>query len=425
MHQTAFRSFPLFCCCLTLLHGCSYVNLSFLVGSTTSIQSLGSSPEGSNPPTTTPQQALSGLRLKAVIRGFEASTAGLRLRIRAGDQEQTLPLEPFLAGEFRDILTRSPGEIPLRVELIDANGNAVGTLELAVNLTAERNTDVTFTINHNPEGPASLALVDVSQSPITGPTPASSNNPPSNPSNPSTPGTTQSTTSGGGSGDTPSTSTEGFTPRILASGSGYISLIWDPPSGPAPVSYIIYRNGEQVATTDHPVRTTTVSNLNSGIDYEFKVIAVYADGSQITSETLTTRITTTSGGGGGGGGGGSSPPSNPAPVITSLTASETDLDGTGYPVEITVTATDNTPLTGTDYTWSCLDCPDGEGQFDTSGSPSDTTNGTTVVWTAPNTPGTYTVQVSVSDGVNPPVTQTQTITVNSFTADVDVTGDYE
>ena len=92
---------------------------------------------------------------------------------------------------------------------------------------------------------------------------------------------------------------------------------------------------------------------------------------------------------GGGGGGASSGPSNTPPVINTLNATAQAVTGTGVPVRLTATATDaEGTLVDSNFIWSCLENPCG----------SFGANGKTTIWSSPNTSGTYTIRLSVSDG---------------------------
>lgn len=106
---------------------------------------------------------------------------------------------------------------------------------------------------------------------------------------------------------------------------------------------------------------------------------------------------------------------NQIPVVSSITASDNPVSGLGYPIQLTANATDDNTIT---YTWSALN---NSGTFSNQ-------NTNPVIWKAPSTAGsgvgkdTYTIQISVSDGVNPAVTKTLDVEVNNGTASVNVTG---
>ena len=98
---------------------------------------------------------------------------------------------------------------------------------------------------------------------------------------------------------------------------------------------------------------------------------------------------------------------NQSPKINSAVADPNPISGLGYSTQLTVNVSDidNDNLT---ITWSA-----------TSGQLSETTTQVTggngqssIIWTAPTTSGTYTISISVSDGVNPPVTKNITAIVN-------------
>lgn len=103
-------------------------------------------------------------------------------------------------------------------------------------------------------------------------------------------------------------------------------------------------------------------------------------------------------------------------MIQSLQASRTTLTGLKQPIQLTANATDDSALAASAYQWSCLNC--GDASFSS-------TMGHQVVWTAPTTPGTYTLQVSVSDGVNAAVNSSIDVVVQHLLADVIVVGNYQ
>lgn len=103
-------------------------------------------------------------------------------------------------------------------------------------------------------------------------------------------------------------------------------------------------------------------------------------------------------------------------MIQSLQASRTLLTGLRQPIQLTANATDDSALGASAYTWSCNAC--GDASFSS-------TQGHQVVWTAPSTPGTYTLNVSVSDGVNAPVSSSVEVVVQHLLADVIVIGNYQ
>jgi hypothetical protein len=98
------------------------------------------------------------------------------------------------------------------------------------------------------------------------------------------------------------------------------------------------------------------------------------------------------------------------PVISDLTASETP-SGLGYPIELTASATDDGTIT---YDFSEL--TSGAGTFSAS------TAANKKIWKAPSSAGTYTIQVSVDDGVNDPVTKTLDITLTDSKSTVTISG---
>lgn len=120
----------------------------------------------------------------------------------------------------------------------------------------------------------------------------------------------------------------------------------------------------------------------------YSMIEVRVQGTSLEARSVINVSAGGAGGGGGGGGGGGSV--NAAPVITSLTASETELTGTGSLVKLTASATDSdSNLSSSSFSWSC-DQPIGD-TFNVS-------NGDTVYWRTPDASGTYIITLTVSDG---------------------------
>lgn len=84
-------------------------------------------------------------------------------------------------------------------------------------------------------------------------------------------------------------------------------------------------------------------------------------------------------------------PHNSAPVIESLSASNTLVEGTGTLVQLLAQASDaQSTLPESSYTWSCSPAA-------SCGSFTPPT-GSTVYWSSPNTSGNYTLTLTVSDG---------------------------
>ncbi len=136
------------------------------------------------------------------------------------------------------------------------------------------------------------------------------------------------------------------------------------------------------------------------VDAGFATITVRVSGTNLEARSVINVSTGSSGGGGGGGG--SSSPTNPAPVISSVSASSTAVNGSGTLVKLTAVASDaNNTLTNNSFTWSCsANCNTFE-----------STTGSTVYWRSPETTGDYVLRVTVSDGstsVNSEVTVTVT-----------------
>lgn len=109
---------------------------------------------------------------------------------------------------------------------------------------------------------------------------------------------------------------------------------------------------------------------------------------------------------------------NTPPTITvPAAASQNPVSGLGYPIQMTVTATDaEQTLVAGSYTWSCTaNCGD------SSFAP---TTGTSVIWTANSSApgGAVTLQVAVSDGIAAPVISSINVNVTSTQGQVNVTG---
>lgn len=122
------------------------------------------------------------------------------------------------------------------------------------------------------------------------------------------------------------------------------------------------------------------------VDSGFSVITVQVRGTALQAQTVI-NVNTPFGGGGGGGGGGSSAPAKP--VITALTKSHPDPLFVNDWIQLFASATDKGGSLGNEsYTWRCL-----EGNC----SNFSTATGPQVYWQAPG-PGTYTLEVTVSNG---------------------------
>lgn len=202
-----------------------------------------------------------------------------------------------------------------------------------------------------------------------------------------------------------------LSPQVLQHSEDSLTVHWDT-AGIQADHYRLFLNGQVVEeSAEGPVYR--FRHLQDNQNYELGIQPVLSDGTRLPVQVLDAK-TDRSSGGGGGGGGGSAP--NTPPVIDDLVASKTTVSGLGYPVQLTATVHDDQNLPDSAYTWTCNDC--GDASFDHS-------DGSQVIWTAPSTPGSYEIQVSVDDGHNPPVTRTQVLEVLHQTADVTVIGDYQ
>ena len=365
------------------------------------------------------------LQLKAIIRNNKLDIGNLQVKVTLRHGESnfetslTISAEQLNNNDVPPLADLPIGESTLLLELVDDKGEVLVDTQSSINITPSSETSTLFVLSDDPaanNGGGGFALsigaetVDSQSSPAGNSSPISS-----------------SINTGGSIGDAPPPDPKTL-PQNLRSVSikkDSITIGWDAPEVGAK-GYNIYLDGK-LSKENHQLSSFGIFNLKAKTEYKIEVAAIDDSGQEMARTTLTETTTSgsssSSGGGGGGGGGGSSsgggggaPATNNPPVIQSLVASKTNLSGVGLPVRLTATATDEAALPATAYTWSCDECADGGASFNQ-------TNGNSVIWTAPNTPGTYTMRVRVSDGVNAPVEQTQTITVTSSTADVIFQGD--
>jgi hypothetical protein len=394
-----------------------------------------------------PPAALTGLRLRLVLIHDDAQDSlqntsqnnAVRSQII---QQLELSAERFLSDP--DVLWEDLplGNTRLEVTLLDVSGSVIATLKNAFVLTEEGQQQVDFRLDH--EIGASSAQMSL----IYRPSLSGQADPLSMPSTSSAPEQVrfalppsmsqslgQSTSPGSASTTGPAASgnpvvgssdnaNSDLKLRLVESGQTRLLFFWEPPADVEVAYYRLLLEGK-VIEVEHQSTNYRVENLLNNTTYAFTVQAMGKDGQVLSEQTLPakTGAGTSSGGGGGGGGGGSSPPVNNPPVIMSLTATRTTLPATGYPVGLQASATDEAILPNTAYTWSCDACADAS--FNTSTGTASSGVGTDVIWNAPSTPGSYTLTLSVTDGVNAPVTRTQVIVVNQRLSTVIVEGSYQ
>lgn len=158
---------------------------------------------------------------------------------------------------------------------------------------------------------------------------------------------------------------------------------------------LVDRNGSVVPVENVPLEWSSSRPEDFSVDAQGKLTALVSAGYSVievrvqgTSLEARSVINVSAGGVGGGGGGGGSV--NAAPVITSLTASETELTGTGSLVKLTASATDSdSTLNSSSFSWSCDQA---------IGDTFNVSNGDTVYWRTPDASGTYVITLTVSDG---------------------------
>lgn len=407
---------------LGFLSGCSEVNLNYQgpnrlqqIGLASTTLNAGGTPS-----------ALANLWLDAQLDFDPAQMAGLTLHVvlsnsRGPIKTLSIPAETFFSENALFWGELPPGEASLRVELQNASGQVLGVLEHALVLAPESQDAVHFRLSENEqnEGVLSLAIAEDSTEPVSfvfaphvpGNTVSGPSTLPTNPTGTQVPQVQGSNT----------TSPE-LKLRLVEAGQTTLQFVWEPPPGVEVAHYQLLLDGEVVAT-QHPTTNYRATGLSTNTEYTFAVVPVLADGTLLPEVPLvaTTGTGSSGGGGGGGGGGGSSSPNLP-PVIDHLTPSRSTAP-TGYPVGLSTQASDELNLPDSAYTWSCEAC--GDASFQTATGTAETTTGKNVVWNAPTTPGTYVLTLSVSDGVNPAVTQTQSIVVEQRLGSVIVEGVYE
>lgn len=160
-----------------------------------------------------------------------------------------------------------------------------------------------------------------------------------------------------------------------------------PYTGELPLSWSSSRPDQLQITADG--RVTALVNAPDG-----RITVVLTGIGLAASVGFGASAQTNSGGGGGGGGGGAAPVVNPGvnhpPTITRLDPSSTSVVGFGQTVRLQAEASDpDGSLPDSAYSWSCLDA--GCSDFSPASGP-------TVYWNTPPAPGTYRLQLTVSDG---------------------------
>lgn len=407
---------------LALLSGCSEVSLSY--GSGTVLPVI---QPGGNNSTVAPAASLSGLNILGRIQSDPDSIRNLRLRLSLKhplgaemNRSVEVSVADFLKDPTLNWLNLTPGQAELKVELLGPDNQVLSQVLAPVSLLNSASQSFSFDLN----GGASPSLQLSGSSPTApsgstnGSSPAGSGNPsptPNNPDSPASPTPNPGSPSGGSS----STPESDLKARTVSRTDSTATVLWDAPTGQTVTGYRILIDGKEVAA-NHPVANYNFTNLNRDLPYTIQIIPLLANGTSLPADVHNvSKAEVSSGGGGGGGGGGGTPAVNTPPVINSLTPSNASLSGLGYPTRITASASDDQVLADSAYTWSCLNC--GDASFNRTDSPQ-------VIWTAPSTQvnptETYTLQLSVSDGVNPPVTSTTTVTVNRQLANVNVNGEY-
>lgn len=413
-----------------LLSGCSGVSLNYQLANLIP----GASQSNANQQLSSTQElnSLANLNIKARVQADLSTLQNLSLRLTLKhltdptmNREIVVNAQSFLANPSLFLADLSPGEAELTVELMDAQLAVLSLVSKALLLAGNAQQDFDFVLlpgvsNAGLAGFPSLSLVSTGGLLIPGSVLPQA---PTTPPQTLTPGTPSPGLPASGNGDSGNPAPLDLKIKVLETSANSILTIWEKPPGLDIIGYRILLNG-QVIEANHPVANYRFNNLVPGNDYQLEVLPILKDGTVLPAQPLSQRTANGSSGGGGGGGGGSSsgggttvtPPVNQPPVIQSLTPGKTTLNGLGYPVQLTAVATDDQVLTNASYTWSCNNC--GDASFSQTNSPQ-------VIWNAPSTAGDYTIQVSVSDGVNPPVTKTQVIKVKHQTATVTVIGDYK
>ncbi|MGV3524941.1 MAG: fibronectin type III domain-containing protein [Candidatus Sericytochromatia bacterium] len=361
-------------------------------------------------PSASPASGLAGLQLLARTQSSNERLTGLKLRVELQDGEGNphrveLPLQLFLNAPELIFARLSPGTTVLDLSLLGADKRELAQMQTRLVLSGNQVAQLDFSLLEPVAGQLVLQWGALPSGNADAPTRPFPETPLSSPSvSPHVPDT--------GSNSAHSPESSAFDLRVVDIDRDSASLAWQTPPGADIASYRILLDGEEIAVTSST--QWGLDDLDPQTRYQVEVIPLRADGSAWPPLALSLRTLAS---GGGGGGGGSSPPVDTPPLIVSLTPSQTQVSGLGYPVALRAVASDDQPLNDAAYTWSCDNC--GAGSF------FDRSDGPSVIWTAPTSPGSYTVRLSVSDGVNPPVSTTQTLIVEHLLADVIVIGEYE
>lgn len=433
---------------LLSISGCSEVQLTYQTSALTSLtQVSGGEATRSQGAAET---ALARLTLKTSLQLPPADLTGLRLRLvlihdEVQDnavisqmlQQLELSAERFVLDPevlWQDLPL---GNTRLEATLFDASGEVIAVLKNAFVLTEDGQQQVDFRLDRDAgTSAAQMSLVyrssgqdgSLSMPSLILPPAQVRFTLPSRAVQNVIPGGGEPTNSPVASGNlvvgTSDNATNDLKLRLVESGQTRLLFFWEPPAGSEVAYYRLLLEGKEIEA-QHPLSNYGVENLLNSTTYAFTVQAVDQSGAVLSEQTLsaTTGAGSSSGGGGGGGGGSSSPPVNNPPVITALTATRTTLPAPGYPVGLQASATDEAILPNASYTWSCTACADAS--FNTPTGTASSGAGTDVVWNAPSTPGSYTLTLSVTDGVNAPVTRTQVIVVNQRLGTVIVEGVYQ
>lgn len=386
-----------------------------------------------------PDNVLARLTLNTTLQITPAELAGMRLEfvLKQGNaviQELAVSAARFLSDPTFVWADLPLGDARLEVKLLDASGTVLGTLQNAFVLTEDGQQQVDFGLFHLAgDGAAQMTLAYSTgvSNPALLPTEQIRFALPSSPSDASSDASDTVNTGG-----TPSTanpvvgssdsSLKDLKLRLVESGQTRLLFFWEPPADTEVDSYRLLLEGKLIAE-DYLLSNYRVENLLNNTTYALTVQALNKAGAVVAEQTLSAKTgagaSGSGGGGGGGGGGSSSSPVNNPPVIDALTATRTTLPAPGYPVGLQASATDESILPNAAYTWTCEACADAT--FNTSTGTASSGEGTDVIWNAPSTPGTYTLTLSVSDGVNDPVTQTQVIIVEQRLGTVIVEGTYQ
>ncbi len=432
---------------LFMLSGCSSVEL---VTPLRSLAGLNASAQAGSAGSTPGNTSLASLKILGQIQSDNPSLEGLQLELSLttpGQTPQKIRLNPrdLQKGEWAHWLNLAPGQFQIEALLRNAEGVILSRSQAELRLLNQNQASLDLRLDFSGQGnlasgnAAGNASIGQPQLSLTPTAPASApdfrllpqsdlnanlNTNPNTVANPAaspsknTPLPANSTNANAGS--TPAANpadANALNLRLLESGSDRLSLIWDAPAQSGITGYDIYRNG-QLIQANHPQANFQMGGLFDGTDYAIQIVPKTANGPLAAAQHSFRTSSSTSGGGGGGGGGAApvAPTVNNSPVIQSLVASRTTLTGLKQPIQLTANATDDSTLAASAYQWSCLNC--GDASFSS-------TQGHQVVWTAPTNPGTYTLQVSVSDGVNAAVISSIDVVVQHLLADVIVVGNYQ